>query len=151
MWQDMVFIQWQFSVMHECLRGLFNERAVSETRRSSSCQRVNVSSGQKAEQRPPLHHQQQWQWRGLHRAQSLWLLTSVWWGSYQSQRSMETAFMKEKLCMSVFCMDGLSHDHQCWICNSASEALFCLLEVKVSLVFHCRWCLINKISHLPWN
>lgn len=62
-----------------------------------------------AEQPPPLDHQQWWQWRGLQPAQSLWLLTSVWLGSYRGQRSMEAAFMKESLCKSViiFCTNGL--------------------------------------------
>lgn len=61
----------------------------------NKCVKGECVSGREAEQLPLLHHQQRWRWRGLQPAQNLWLLTSVWWGSYQYQRSMEAAFMKE--------------------------------------------------------
>lgn len=79
-------------------------------------------SRREAKQPPPLHHQQRWRWRGLHPAQSLWLLTSVWWGSYRGQRSMEAAFMKERLCvcLTIFCTDGLSYDHWVRVCIPVS-------------------------------
>ena len=44
---ELVFIELQFPLTHECLSALFNERAVVERGLSSSHQRVNVSPGQK--------------------------------------------------------------------------------------------------------
>lgn len=75
-----------------CACALCNDRAVVESSLSSSTQEVECVSGTEAEQPPILVHQQRRQWRGPRRARSLWLLTSVWRGSYQDQRSTEAAF-----------------------------------------------------------
>lgn len=116
-------------------------------------------SRREAKQPPPLHHQQRWRWRGLHPAQSLWLLTSVWWGSYRGQRSMEAAFMKERLCvcLTIFCTDGLSYDHWVRVCIPVSVGTVLranlefgeiLISKCVSNIWSCRWSLKQLVMFL---
>lgn len=99
---DTVLIELQFSLMHECF---VQWQSCGWDKSIVLHSEVECFSRTEAEQPPPLDHQLWWQWRGLQPAPSLWFLTSVWWGSYQGQRSTEAAFMKETL---LQCLIGMS-------------------------------------------
>lgn len=132
-----------FFLMDKCLSVLFSERV------GVDCL-VLLSEGEcvfrkEAEQPPPLDHQQQWWWLGLQPVQSLWLLTSVWSGSYQGQRFTEVDFFWF-FCLCVYLNMLYDFVWMTWATITATVS-----ACKFQFVVFGPWRVYHRLKHLSYS